>query len=248
MLEPVRDSRALERLSPPRAAERMAPILQAVRQVRAAQPAGCALIGFAGAPFTVACYMVEGGGSREFAQTRLMAHAEPELFGRLMDVLVEGTIAFLCAQAEAGAEALMLFDSWAGILPPSLFARHVTEPARRIRQAVRAACPGVPFIGFPRLAGLLLGEYARATGVEALAVDTAADLRLARALVGEGVALQGNLDPLALLAGGEALEREARAVLAAGRGGPHVFNLGHGVLPETPVAHVERLMAMVRGG
>ena len=248
VLPPLRSAAALDSLAPARVEAAIQPVLQTVRQVRAAQPAGCTLIGFAGAPFTVACYMVEGGGSRDFAATRTMAHAEPALFARLMDLLTEATILYLSAQIEAGAEAVMLFDSWAGILSPSLFARHVTAPAARIAAALRARHPGTPIIGFPRLAGLLLGEYAAATGIDALALDTAADPARAAALVPGHVALQGNLDPLALLAGGPALDSEARGILQALRGRPHVFNLGHGVLPETPPEHVAALLRVVREG
>ena len=246
VLAPLRSAADIAALAPGRVAEAIQPVLQTVRQVRAAQPPGCALIGFAGAPFTVACYMVEGGGSRDFATTRTMAHAEPALFARLMDLLTTATILYLDAQVEAGAEAIMLFDSWAGILPPSQFAQHVMAPARRIADALRARHPGVPIIGFPRLAGLLLGAYAEATGVNALALDTTADPARAAALVPATVALQGNLDPLALLAGGNALATEARGILGALRGRPHVFNLGHGILPTTPPEHVATLLRIIR--
>ncbi|MDE2007234.1 MAG: uroporphyrinogen decarboxylase, partial [Rhodospirillales bacterium] len=207
---------------------------------------GTALIGFAGAPFTVACYMVDGHGGGEFPATRRMAHAEPELFAALIETLTEATIAYLLAQAEAGAEALMLFDSWAGLLPPPLFARHVAAPTRRIAAALAARCPGLPVIGFPRLAGASLEGYAVGSDLAGIGVDTGTDLRFARGAVGLRIALQGNLDPLALLAGGAGLEHAVDAVLEAGRGGPFIFNLGHGILPATPVGHVAALVDRVR--
>ena len=236
----------LDRLDPRRVVGAIEPILETVRLTRAGLDGGATLIGFAGSPFTVACYMVEGSGSKDFARVRGMAHGEPELFDALIGLLADSTVEYLSAQADAGAEALMLFDSWAGVLSPLLFARHVIAPTRRIVAALRARHPGVPIIGFPRLAGVLIGRYAAETGVNAVAVDTGADLALAASLVPDGVATQGNLDPLALVAGGEALRREAGAVLAAARGRPHVFNLGHGVEKQTPPEHVAELVRMVR--
>ncbi len=250
VLPPLTDAAGVDRLDPARLPGAIAPILETVRRVRAglAQEgfARTALIGFAGAPFTVACYMVDGGGSKEFAATRAMAYRQPELFAALMERLTEATIAYLTAQVEAGAEVVMLFDSWAGVLAPRLFRAHAIEPARRIVAALRARFPGLPVIGFPRLAGTLLGEYAAATGVAAVGVDTGTDLGQARRMVGHGVALQGNLDPLALLAGGKALETAAAEVLEAARGSRFIVNLGHGILPATPPAHVAALVAQVR--
>lgn len=251
VLPPLQDQAGVNRLDPSRLAERVAPVLETVRLVRGALDAsspGTVLIGFAGAPFTVACYMVEGHGTKEFARPRRMAHAEPALFGALMERLEAATVDYLALQAAAGAEALMLFDSWAGLLPPSLFARHVIEPARRIRAALRERCPGVPVVGFPRLAGAGAVAYAQATGVEAVALDTGADFTRIGPMLPPGVATQGNLDPMALVAGGDALAAGVRDVLAGVRGRPHVFNLGHGVVPETPPEHVVELVRLVREG
>ncbi len=245
LLDPVRDAAALARLDRARLPDAIAPILETVRLV-APQVGEATLIGFAGAPFTVACYMVEGGGSKDFAVTRRMAYAEPELFSDLMALLEEATGAYLLAQIDAGAEAVMLFDSWAGILPPPQFERHVSGPASRIVARLRAARPEVPVIGFPRLAGQMLGRYAAASGVDAVAMDTAPHPALAARDVPPTVALQGNLDPLALLAGGRALHDAAAAILAAMRGRPFVFNLGHGILPATPPEHVAALLEQVR--
>jgi uroporphyrinogen decarboxylase len=249
VLPRLRDAAGVAALDPRRVAEAVAPVMETVRRVRARLTeegfTQTALIGFAGAPFTVACYMVEGGGSRDFAAPRAMAYAEPALFGQLMDVLTEATIEYLSAQADAGAEVLMLFDSWAGVLSPSLFRTHVIAPATRIVSELRKRHPGVPVIGFPRLAGLMIGEYA-ATGVNAIGMDTSMDLTRAAAMVPRGIALQGNLDPMALLAGGDALASETDAILSAMKGRPFVFNLGHGIVPQTPTDHVAALVERVR--
>lgn len=250
VLPKLHDAAGLAALDPARVAAAVAPVLDTVRRVRAGLAAEgfahTALIGFAGAPFTVACYMVEGGGSRDFATTRAMAYADPGLFGGLMEVLVEATVGYLAAQAEAGAEVLMLFDSWAGILAPGLFRRHVIAATRQIVERVKQMHPGVPVIGFPRLAGLLLGEYAAQTGVDAVGMDTGMDPLAAAALVGDRVALQGNLDPMALVAGGAALQQETAAILDGMRGKRLIFNLGHGIVPQTPPAHVAALVEQVR--
>lgn len=245
LLEPLRDSAALARLDLARLPDAVAPIMETLRLTRPAI-GDATLIGFAGAPFTVACYMVEGGGSKDFARIREMAHGDPALFGSLIDVLVDSTVEYTSAQVDAGADVIMLFDSWAGVLSPLLFARYVTEPTRRIVQALRARHPGLPIIGFPRLAGVQVGAYAAATGVDAVALDTGAELHVATGLVPGNIATQGNLDPLALVAGGAALEAEARGVLDGVRGRPHIFNLGHGIVPHTPPEHVAALVAQVR--
>jgi len=251
VLPRLEDRAAVDALDRARLPGAIAPILETVRRVRQGlRDEGLdrtALIGFAGAPFTVACYMVEGGGSKDFARVRAMAYGQPDLFAQLMEVLTEATIAYLAAQAEAGAEAAMLFDSWAGVLSPSLFRRHVIAPTARIATALKARFPALPLIGFPRLAGAMLGPYAAETGVDAVGMDTATDPALAARMVPARMALQGNLDPLALLAGGEALRQEAAGILGALRGHPFVFNLGHGIVPQTPPGHVAELVRQVRG-
>jgi uroporphyrinogen decarboxylase len=250
VLPPLRDEAALNALRLDRVAGAVAPILETVRLVRGRLAeegfAGCALIGFAGAPFTVACYMVEGGGSRDFAATRTLAYIQPELFDRLIVLLTDATVIYLSGQIDAGAEAVMLFDSWAGILPPSQFHRHVVQPTKAIRAALRARHPNVPVIGFPRLAGVLIGDYAAATSVDGVGLDTSMDLRLASRVIPPGVALQGNLDPLALVAGGQSLQSETTATLSALKGLPAIFNLGHGIVPQTPPEHVAALVEQVR--
>ena len=249
VLPKLRDAAGLAALDLARVPDAVAPVMETVRRVRAGLAAegfgGTALIGFAGAPFTVACYMVEGGGSRDFAATRAMAYADPELFDGLMDRLTEATILYLSAQAEAGAEVLMLFDSWAGVLSPSLFRKHVIAPASHIISELNRRHPGIPVIGFPRLAGSMVGEYA-ATGVNAIGMDTSMDLARAATMVPGNIALQGNLDPMALVAGGGALFAETDSILHAMKGRPFIFNLGHGIVPQTPPDHVAALVERVR--
>lgn len=246
VLTPIRSREDLNRLQPERVPEATAPVMETLRRLRKTLPAATTLIGFAGSPFTVACYMVEGGGSKEFAETRRMAYANPDLFGALTDLLVDSTARMLSEQIENGAEAVMLFDSWSGLLPPHQFQRWVIEPTRRIVESIRAFHADVPLIGFPRLAGTMLGHYVDRTAVNGVGLDTSVDLGVASGLVRPQVALQGNLDPLALLAGGRSLLEEARAVRDALRGRAHIFNLGHGVLPQTPPEHVAELVATVR--
>lgn len=251
LLDPVRDQAGLDALQLDGVAERAAPIMETVRRVSAGLKAdhpNTALIGFAGSPWTVACYMVEGRGGGEFAEARRMAFREPELFAAVMAKLEAATLTYLLAQADAGAEALMLFDSWAGLLSPSGFRRWVIEPSVRLATALRAARPDIPLIGFPRLAGPLLQEYAAAMPIQAVAMDTGMDPKWAAAHVPAQMALQGNLDPQAVVAGGPALVEEAKSILAAMRGRPFIFNLGHGIVPPTPPEHVAQLMDVLRAG
>lgn len=247
-LEPIRDAAGLARLSEARAGEILAPVMESLKGIRAALPQETALIGFAGAPWTVATYMVEGAGGSDHTIIRRMAWQEPELFDALMDRLVEATSAYLIAQVEAGAEALQIFDTWAGSVPAGLFERAVSGPTARIVAAVKAKHPHVPVIGFPRGAGGHLGPYARATGVDGIGVDHMCDLGFAASVAPAGVALQGNLDPVLLLDGGAAMEAETRRILSAMKGRPFIFNLGHGVTPPTPPENVARLVEIVRGG
>ena len=223
---------------------RLDAVYEAVRLVRASLPEGVALIGFAGAPWTVAAYMVEGGSSRDWLQVRQMALGQPKRFGDLVDILVEVTIDHLSAQAEAGAEALQLFDSWAGLLPPTGIRRWCLEPARRIAAALRERHPSVPLILFPRGAGMLAAEFGGVA--DCVGLDTVADPTWAVGAVQGQAAVQGNLDPMLLVIGGDAMERAAREILSAFRQGPHIFNLGHGVLPMTPPEHVAALRRIVQ--
>ena len=246
LLAPIRDGAGVDMLSRARVAEATAPVLETVRRVRAALPEACTLIGFAGAPFTVACYMIEGSGSRDFAETRAMAYGNPALFERLMDTLVASTIDYLSAQIQAGAETVMLFDTWAGMLSPMQFLQHVVKPAAAIVEALNIKHPGVPVIGFPRLAGMYVGLYAERTGVDCVALDTGTDPAAAAASLPDSVAVQGNLDPIALIAGGAAMRTETSSILDALAGRPHIFNLGHGILPQTNPEHVAELVEFLR--
>lgn len=246
VLPPIRTRADLDALKLERVAGAVAPILETVRRV-AANVGETTLIGFSGGPFTVACYMVEGHGSREFGEARGMAYRDPALFADLIDLIVEANLVYLRGQADAGAEALMLFDSWAGMLPPGQFHRWVTLPTAKIAAALQQSHPTVPLIGFPRLAGMRIGSFAVETGVQAVTMDTGMDPVMAAKLVPDTVALQGNLDPLAVVAGGHAMKAEVEPLLAAMRGRPFIFNLGHGLVPQTPPEHVAELVALVRG-
>jgi uroporphyrinogen decarboxylase len=246
-LAPIRDMAALAKLSDASVARKLAPVMETIAGVRAALPEDVALIGFAGAPWTVATYMIEGAGGSDFEITRSLAWREPAFFGALLDRLVDATSAYLIAQADAGAEALQLFDSWAGAVPASLFETAIIAPTARIVRAVRARHPEIPIIGFPRGAGSHLRAYVEQTGVDAVGVDHMTALSDVASVLPRRVAMQGNLDPVLLREGGPAMAREAHRILDAMRGRPFVFNLGHGVLPSTPPEHVAQLVSVVRG-
>ncbi|BBK34691.1 uroporphyrinogen decarboxylase [Stella humosa] len=246
VLPKLRPGDGLPVFDPAAFAERTAPIMETVRLVAGRMPGSTTLIGFAGAPWTVATYMVEGGSSRDFSATKRWAYGHPGEFQTLIDRIVEATIAYLRAQLDAGAEALQLFDSWAGVLPPEAFRRWSIEPAARIVEALRQSHPGVPLIGFPRGAGASIVDYAEATGVDAVSLDTAVPLAWARHWM-PGVCLQGNLDPQWLVVGDDGMAAEVERIRDAMTGAPFVFNLGHGIVPETPPEHVGRAVAVLRG-
>jgi uroporphyrinogen decarboxylase len=227
---------------------RLMPVIETVRRVRACLPDGTTLLGFCGAPWTVATYMIGGRGSSDQAAARLFALRQPEAFARLIDVLVETSIAYLGAQLEAGADAVQLFESWASNLDEVQFRQWVIAPARRIVEGLRRRVPGAAVIGFPRGAAGLLPAYARETGIDMIGLDQAVPLRFANEALPPDMPVQGNLDPLRLCAGGPQMEARAREILAAFAGRPHVFNLGHGIVPETPIGNLERLLAVVREG
>ncbi len=247
VLAPILDAAGIDALSMARIADHCAPVYEAIRGVKAALSAETALIGFAGGPWTVATYMVEGGSSRDFATIKRWMWQDPDGFGRLIDLLAEATSRHLIGQVEAGVDCLQIFESWAGVLPEMEFERWVIAPTRRIVDAVRARYPRVPIIGFARTAGAMIERYAEGTGVQGVGLDAMVPMAQAQA-VQKRVAVQGNLDPILLLAGGEAMAARARTIVEGLRSGPHVFNLGHGVVPQTPPEHVEALLAAVRGG
>jgi uroporphyrinogen decarboxylase len=244
-LEPVRSAAACARLRPGALAAKLAPVYAAIRALKRELSAETALIGFAGAPWTVAAYMVEGEGSKEFYTARAFARRDPAAFGGLIDLVTDATIEHLRAQVEAGAEVLQLFDSWAGVLPEGEFRRWCQEPVARIVRTLKSEHPEVPIIAFPRGAGLHLPNFAAAVPVDGLSLDTSVPVAALRAAL-PALCLQGNLDPVALLAGGASALEEAERIVTALASGPFIFNLGHGVLPDTDPEAVAALVAHVK--
>jgi uroporphyrinogen decarboxylase len=230
------------------APEVLEPVYGTVRRVAAQLPSETTFLGFAGSPWTVATYMIAGQGSREQAEARRLAYCDPVLMQTLIDRIADCTIDYLLGQIAAGVEAVQLFDSWSGSLSPAQFEQWVIAPTARIVTALHARAPNVPVIGFPKGAGGKLPAYARETGVDAIGVDETVDPVWAHAALPANLPVQGNLDPLALIAGGATLDAAIDRILAAFAERPHVFNLGHGILPDTAVAHVEQLLARVRRG
>ncbi|HXJ01577.1 MAG TPA: uroporphyrinogen decarboxylase, partial [Micropepsaceae bacterium] len=228
--------------------EKLTPVYAAMRDTRAKLSGGKTLIGFAGAPWTLAAYMIEGKGSPDQRSAKLAAYRDPILFAKLLDVLADAVAWHLVQQLEAGADVVQIFDSWAGGLPEQEFAQMVIAPNKRVVAKVRKVFPNAKIIGFPRAATETgYAAYAAQTGVDAVSIDTAASIGWAAKDLGGKVAVQGNLDPLVLIAGGDALNRAVDHILAETKEIPFIFNLGHGILPETPVEHVAQLVARVRG-
>jgi uroporphyrinogen decarboxylase len=246
-LDAINDAEGLAKLKDEPDWSRLAPVLEALDRVKGALPKETALIGFCGAPWTVASYMIAGRGTPDQAPARLFAYRHPDLFARLIDRLVDASAEYLRRQFAAGADAAQIFDSWAGVLPPAEFDRWCVAPLQAIAAKVRAETPNARLIAFPRGAGTQLAKFARLTELDAIGLDTATEPGAAIAALPERLTFQGNLDPLALVAGGRRLDEEIERVLSGFKGRAHIFNLGHGVLPETPVEHVERLVARVRG-
>jgi uroporphyrinogen decarboxylase len=228
--------------------QRLDPIYETVRKVKAALPATTTFLGFAGSPWTVATYMVSGQGSKDHADARTMAYTQPEEFGALIDAIAQHTVEYLSKQIEAGVDAVQLFDSWSGSLSPAQFDRWVIAPNAAIVSALKTLHPDTPVIGFPKGAGAKLLDYAKGVGADAIGIDETIDPVWAHANLPEGLPVQGNLDPMALLAGGEPLEQAVHRIRTAFAGRPHVFNLGHGISQFTPIAHVEKLISLVRNG
>ncbi len=245
-LDPIRGPEDLARLSRDRFHETLAPVYETVRRLAGVLPDQTTLIGFAGAPWTVACYMVEGGGSKEYAHVKRWAYGDPAGFGRLIDLLVEVTADYLCAQIAAGAETVQLFDSWAGVLPIGPFRRWVIEPTRRIVALVKARHPDVPVIGFPRGAGHAYEDYVADSGVDAVGLDTTVSPLWAARNLQPRLPVQGNLDPILLATGGRALGEATAEILEAFAARPFIFNLGHGVIQSTPPDHVAELARQLR--
>jgi uroporphyrinogen decarboxylase len=245
-LDPI-DQNGIAGLAVDRVEAALAPLFETISRVREDLDSDKTLIGFCGAPWTVATYMVAGKGTPDQAPARMLAAREPALFGRLIDRLVEASVTSLTGQLRAGADVVQIFDSWAGILNEPDFDRWSINPAKEIIRRVREIIPGARVIGFPKGAGLRFERYARETGVDAIGIDWTVPLEYAQARLQPVVAVQGNLDPIVLLAGGAALDRAIDALMESLADRRFIFNLGHGILPETPISHVERLVGRVRG-
>lgn len=226
--------------------QKLSPVYATIRRVRAELSPDKTLIGFAGAPWTLACYMIQGKGDGEFAAAKKFALTQPAEFKRLMDRVTEATARYLIEQIKNGVDAVQIFDSWAGLLPEPFFKAWVIEPTRKIIALIHQNYPQFPIIGFPRGAGSLYIAYAEQTGVTGLGLDQIVSLPWARQNFGAKVCLQGNLDPVVLLIGGSVLEQETRRILETMRGTPFIFNLGHGVIKETPPEHVAQLAQIIR--
>jgi len=237
---------ALEELTPDWS--RLDPIYATVRHVRAALPDSVTMLGFAGSPWTVATYMVAGQGSKDQGPARRLAYGDPARFQGIIDAIVDATVTYLSGQIVAGAEAIQLFDSWAGSLAPLELDRWVIAPNAEIVRRLKALHPDTPVIGFPKGIGARLPNYARGTGVDAVGLDETVDPHWANRVLPKGLPVQGNLDPLALIAGGDAVTRSVDNIRAAFADRPHILNLGHGILPDTPIDHVEGLLSYVHEG
>jgi uroporphyrinogen decarboxylase len=245
-LEPLSDAKAVFAVQQQADEEKLSPIYETVRRVKAALKPETTLIGFCGAPWTVATYMVAGQGTPDQAPAKLLAAQAPQAFQHLIDILVEASVDYLSRQISAGAHVMQIFDTWAGSLPASDFERWCVQPTKKMVAKLRAKHPGAKVIGFPRGAGKNIPRYVDETKVDAVSLESDIDRAFARSEIQTRVPVQGNLDPLILRAGGATLDREVDAVLAAFSDGPFIFNLGHGILPDTPIAHVEQMLRRVR--
>jgi len=244
-LETFRDGRAVARLSKAGLHDHLAPVYATLKRLRQELPEDTALIGFAGAPWTVASYMVEGGGSKDFQEARQFARRDPEAFSQLIDLVADATTDYLLAQVEAGAQVLQIFDSWAGVLPPSEFERWCVHPLKAMVARLKVANPHIPIIAFPRGAGVLYQHFVETVPVDGVSLDTTVPPEWAAQHL-KKVCLQGNLDPIALLSGGDDMLNDTKHLLNTMAGRPYIFNLGHGVLPPTNPDTVKRLVDFVR--
>jgi uroporphyrinogen decarboxylase len=245
-LDALKEPSAIERIQPEIDHAKLAPVYETIARVKPELPPSIALLGFCGAPWTVATYMIAGCGTADQSPARLFAYRHAEAFAKLVDILVEASTSYLVRQIAAGVDAVQIFDTWAGVLPAGEFRRWCIEPVARIVAGVRGQFPAARIIGFPRGAGTELPRYLEAVPVDAVGLDWMTELSFARDYIQPLRTIQGNLDPLVLLAGGAALDHAIDAILEAFGRHPFIFNLGHGILPETPIAHVERLIARVR--
>jgi uroporphyrinogen decarboxylase len=248
LVEQISGPDDLDRVPAIKAADRLSPVYETVSRVRAALPAETTLIGFAGSPWTVSLYAIEGRGKTDKSDAWRWAHGRPGDLAAVMDKVIEATAEYLARQVEAGADALMLFDSWAEGLPDNIFREVIIAPTKKLVSRLREKGITVPIIGFPRGAGVMLEPYAKETGVTAVGLDTAAVPSFVNAMLPADMPVQGHLDPLLLIEGGERLDARVRELMAAYSGRPHIFNLGHGVRPETPIVNVERVLKILREG
>jgi uroporphyrinogen decarboxylase len=246
-LEPIEDPATIANLPADIDHDVLAPIYETIARVKPELPETVTFLGFCGAPWTVATYMIAGHGTPDQAPARLFAYRHPEAFAALIDLLARVSADYLVRQLQAGVDAVQIFDTWAGVLPPEELRRWCVAPTKRIIAEVRARVPGAKIIGFPRGAGTALTSYVTEVPVDAISLDWRIDRVFARDQIQTRRPIQGNLDPLALLAGGAALDRSVDEILQAFASGPFIFNLGHGILPETPIAHVEQMVRRVRG-
>ncbi len=246
-LDPITGGSDVAALSTSWVRQRMALVFETIGLIKKDLPSHVSLIGFSGAPWTVATYMIEGGGSRDFAKAKAMLFENRECFDAMLEILIEGTADYLIAQIEAGVDALQIFDTWASALDDDEFDHCVIQPTKRIVEIVRSAYPGFPIIGFPRGAGVNYVRYQEETGVTAVSLDTGVSLDWAASVLQKKTPVQGNLDPQLLLAGGDGLKTRVERICEKLSGGPHIFNLGHGIIKETPPEHVSDLISYIRG-
>jgi uroporphyrinogen decarboxylase len=246
-LPPISDAAGLAALKEEIDLEKLSPVFEAIQLIKGALPSETSLIGFCGAPWTVASYMIAGKGTPDQKPARLFAYQNPELFQRLIDLLVRGSIDYLERQFAAGVESVQIFDSWAGVLPQNEFEKWCLKPILAIVEGLKARVPHARIIAFPRGVGSHLEAFTNHPGINALSLDTSADVNWVAREIQSKKTVQGNLDPFALIAGGRALDESVDRIKKAFDGKPYIFNLGHGILPETPIAHVEQLVARVRG-
>jgi len=247
LVEKVESAADLERESLSTIVQRLSPVYETVSRVRSSLPSQTTLIGFAGSPWTVGLYAIEGRGKTDKSHSRRWAHERPDELQALLSHITEATAYYLKAQADAGADALMLFDSWAEGLPDDVFSEIIIGPTKKLVARIRELGVTVPIIGFPRGAGVMLPKYASETNVSAVGLDTAVHPDFVNAELPAELPVQGHLDPLLLIAGGERMENRVKALIDAYEARPHIFNLGHGVLPETPIPHIERVVEIIRG-
>ena len=248
LVETIAPDKPLKQVPVETAVSRLSPVYETVRRVRQKLPLDKALIGFCGAPWTVALYAIEGRGGTDKSMARSWAYLHPSALKDLLDAIIEISAHYLKGQVDAGADAVMLFESWADGLPDTVFQQIVCQPNAALIARLRDLGVTVPIIGFPRGAGTVLGNFVSSVPVNGVGLDTSISPDFVNQTVPTNIAVQGHLDPLLLIAGGEALDQRVRDILTAYKHRPHIFNLGHGVRPETPIAHVQRVVDLVREG